>query len=308
MSARFRTALKPAAEAPPAAAPPAAPKPAKISAVLKELFATERIINKAGLDAWCGGASRDRLYAHVRERATEHWDRVANPRAAVRGAYQPLLEGYGSDSASDEDDAVRMSDRATAEAHVGRVCTYETTEGREYGRILKATASEIVLDRLSTAGGGVFVPHPVPVCPRSRNRVTYSRNVRLVEEAKPSPKASPLASSVASVGGAGSPPVTPPASPSSDALALKMATELAEVHKREIARLTAVEAEFLSLKAKLEAARLKRNEAVRAYKARAKKPAATAGAAAEPKSKDILDVFDFFPELVEELASEDPGL
>jgi hypothetical protein len=139
--------------------------------------------------------------------------------------------------------------------------------------------------------------------------VTYSRDVRLVEEAKPSPKASPKASPVASVGGAGSPPATPPkASPSAEVLALKMATELAEVHKREIARLTAVEAEFLSLKAKLEAARLKRNEAVRAYKARAKKPAATAGAAAEPKSKDILDVFDFFPELVEELASEDPGL
>ena len=88
-------------------------------------------------------------------------------------------------------------------------------------------------------------------------------------------------------------------------MALKLANDLAEVHKREIARLTAVEAEFLALQAKLETARVKRNEAVRAYKARAKKPAAAAGA--EPKSKDILDVFDFFPELVEELASEDPG-
>jgi len=290
--------------------PVAAPKPAKISAVLKELFAAESIATKAHLDAWCGGASRDRLYSYVKERAPEHWDRVADPKAATRGAYQPLLDGSASDTASmsDEDEAVRMSDRATVEAHVGHVCTYATAEGREYGRILKATASEIVLDRLSTAGGGVFVPHPVPVCPRSRNRVTYSRDVRLVEEAKPSPKASPKASPVASVGGAGSPPVTPPASPSSDALALKMATELAEVHKREIARLTAVEAEYLTLKSKLEAARVKRNEAVRAYKARAKKPAAAAGGAAvEPKSKEILDVFDFFPELVEELASEDPG-
>jgi len=292
---------------PPAAVPkPTGPKPAKISAVLKELFAAESITTKAHLDAWCGGASRDRLYSYVKERAPEHWAAVKDPKAATRGAYQPLLDGASASDAasmSDEDESIRLSDRATAEAHVGHVCTYETTEGREYGRILRATASEIVLDRLSTAGGGVFVPHPVPVCPRSRNRVTYSRDVRLVEEAKASPKASPVA------GGAGSPPVTPPASPSSEALALKMATELAEVHKREIARLTAVEAEFLSLKAKLEAARVKRNEAVRAYKARSKKPTATAGAGAgaEPKSKEIMDVFDFFPELVEELASEDPG-
>jgi hypothetical protein len=295
----------------PPAAPPkpvAAAKPAKISAVLKELFAAESIATKAHLDAWCGGASRDRLYSYVKERAPEHWDRVADPKAATRGAYQPLLDGTSASDAasmSDEDELVRMSDRATAEAHVGRVCTYDTAEGREYGRILRATASEIVLDRLSTAGGGVFVPHPVPVCPRSRNRVTYSRDVRLVEEAKAEAKASPAAS----VGGAGSPPATPAkTSPSAEALALKLAEELAEVHKREIARLTAVEAEYLALKAKLEAARVKRNEAVRAYKARAKKPTAAAGGgAAEPKSKDILDVFDFFPELVEELSSEDPG-
>lgn len=290
-----------------AAKPVAAPKPAKISAVLKELFAAESIATKAHLDAWCGGASRDRLYAHVRERAPEHWDRVADPKAATRGAYQPLLDGAApSDAASvsDEDELVRMSDRATAEAHIGCVCTYDTADGREYGRILKATASEIVLDRLSTAGGGVFVAHPIPVCPRSRNRVTYSRDVRLVEEAKPSPKASPSASPAS--------PTTPPkASPSAEALALKLANDLAEVHKREIARLTAVEAEYLALKSKMETARVKRNEAVRAYKARAKKPVAAAvggaGAPAEPKSKDILDVFDFFPELVEELAAEDPG-
>ena len=285
--------------------PVAVAKPAKISAVLKELFAAESIATKAHLDAWCGGASRDRLYSYVKERAPEHWGDVKDPKAATRGAYQPLLDGAASSDAasmSDEDELVRMSDRAMAEAHVGRVCTYDTTEGREYGRILKATASEIVLERLSTAGAGVFVSHPVPVCPRSRNRVTYSRDVRLVEEAKPSPKASPSASPA-------TPPATPPKpSPSAESLALKLAEDLAAVHKREIARLTAVEAEFLSLKAKLETARVKRNEAVRAYTARAKKPTAAAGGgAAEPKSKDILDVFDFFPELVEELASEDPA-
>jgi hypothetical protein len=85
---------------------------------------------------------------------------------------------------------------------------------------------------------------------------------------------------------------------------LKLAEELAEVHKREIARLTAVEAAYEALKAKMAATRLRQKEAHRAYVAR-KKAASAAGA--EPKGKEILDVFDFFPELVEELASEDPG-
>ncbi len=239
MSARFRLAPKPAAEATPkaapapAAAPPAAPKPAKISAVLKGLFATERITDKAGLDAWCGAANRRRLYALLREQAPEHWARVANPKAATRAAYQALLVGFGAaDSMSDEE----------------------------------------------------------------------------------APPASP-----APVGGAGSPPATPPASPAaaspsppataSEALALMMATDLAEVHKREIARLTAVEAEYEALKAKMAATKLRQKEAHRAYMARKKatQAAGGAGAPAEPKSKEILDVFDFFPELVEELASEDPG-
>jgi len=274
----------------------------KISTALKELFATESIKTKAHLDAWCGKASRARLYAYVQEQAPENWARVADPKAVTRGTYQSLLTGYGSDAASGSDEeepalGSRITNLAEAEARIGRVCTYVTTEGREYGRILRATASEIVLERLSTAGGGIFVLHPVPVCPRSRNHVTYSRDIRLVAER---PKSC-----------ACSPPATPPASPavsaapSPEALALKLAEELAEVHKREIARLTAVEAEFLSLKSKMEAARLKRNEAVRAYKARAKKSSGVPKAVEDTK-KDLMDVFDFFPELVEELASGDP--
>jgi hypothetical protein len=217
MSARFRLAHTPAADAAPKPAA-AAPKSAvKISTALKELFATESIKTKAHLDAWCGKGSRARLYAYVQEQAPENWHRVADPKAVTRGTYQSLLSGYSSDAAM-------------------------------------------------SCGG--------------------------------SPPATPPAS----------PPASPAvsAAPSPESLALKLAEELAEVHKREIARLTAVEAEFLSLKSKMEAARLKRNEAVRAYKARAKKSSGVPKAV-EDKNKSLMDVFDFFPELVEELASEDPA-
>lgn len=203
-----------------AVAPPAPAKPRKIRDVLKELFAAEAITDKARLDTWCGEPNRRKLYALLRERAPEHWEALANPKAAARATYQSLLAG--TEPASDE------------------------------------------------------------------------------EAAPASPKA---------MGGAGG--ESPPATLSPEALALKLAEELAEVHKREIARLTAVEAEFLSLKAKLEATKLRQKEAHRAYVARKKATLAAAvggaGAPAEPKSKDILDVFDFFPELVEELAAEDPG-
>ena len=80
------------------------------------------------------------------------------------------------------DTCIRISDRVTAEANIGAICTYNTTEGREYGRILRATATEIVLDRLCLTPTGDFAPHPVPVCPRSRNRVTMSRDIRIVAE------------------------------------------------------------------------------------------------------------------------------
>ena len=76
----------------------------------------------------------------------------------------------------------RISDKAMADASIGRICSYGTGEGREYGRICRVTASELVLDRLSLTEGR-FEPHPIPVCPSSRNRVTYlKRFVCLVEE------------------------------------------------------------------------------------------------------------------------------
>jgi len=329
MSASFRLAPKPAAAAtkpvaaanpkPVAAATAIVAKAPKISDIVKQLLAKEAITTKAHLDTWCGEAGRETLYAYVRVQAPEHWDRVVDPKAATRGAYQSLLAGYGDEasSASDEGEeafGARIRTCGEAEALIGKVCTYNTAEGREYGRILRATASEIILERLSMAGGGVFVLHPVPVCPRSRNHVAYSRKICLVAEPPKamggagSPPVTPLASPPASP--LASPPASPPASPAAaptpppEALALKLAEELVEAQRREIARLIAVEGEFLSLKTKLEVARLKRKEA---FKARAKRTDGAPKAAADgDKSKDIMDVFDFFPELVEELASEDP--
>jgi hypothetical protein len=96
---------------------------------------------------------------------------------------------------------------------------------------------------------------------------------------------------------------------------LKLAEELAEFHRREITRLAAAEAELLAVKAKAEIARLRRNEASRRSKAKGKATAVAVAAVAAvvgttPKdTKPILDVFDFFPELVEEAAKvveEDP--
>lgn len=82
--------------------------------------------------------------------------------------------------------SLRISDRATAEANIGGVCTYGTKDGREYGRILRVTATELVLERLHHTDKGDFVPHPVAECPRSRNRVTYqTRDVRLVHPPAP---------------------------------------------------------------------------------------------------------------------------
>jgi hypothetical protein len=234
MSSRFRLVLKSAAAATPTPVAAPATKAVKISTALKELFAANSITDRVDLDAWCGEANRSRLYAYLREQAPEHWARVSNPKAVTRATYQNLLTGYGEEakSASDEEKPVlssRISNRASAEALIGQICTYVTAEGREYGHILRATASEIILDRMSMTATGGFVPHSVPVCPRSRNRVTYSRDIRLVRGGA-KPKA--------------------PTSISAETLALKLAEELTAAQRREITRLGALEAELLDIKAK----------------------------------------------------------
>jgi hypothetical protein len=91
---------------------------------------------------------------------------------------------------------IRIHDRATAEANIGAVCTYNTADGREYGRILCATTSVVFLDRLCKTDTGVFAPHPIPICPRSKNNVTYSRLIQLVPEQAPVPSVVEIADPV----------------------------------------------------------------------------------------------------------------
>jgi hypothetical protein len=167
----------------------ASSKAKKISDVLKLLFATAGITDRAGLDAWCGKAGRERLYGYVATWAPEHWARVVDPKAATRGAYQTLLTGYGGD--------------------------------------------------MEAASPPASSSPPVP-------------------SSKESPPAAAL-----------SPPAAP-APPSAEERALKLAEELVKAHEREIARLALVEAEALVLKEKAEVARLKRNEASRKSKAKAR--------------------------------------
>ena len=97
------------------------------------------------------------------------------------------------EDATEPEPATRIIDRATAEAHIGRVCTYNTADGVEYGRITRATQTMVILTRLQQTADGAFIPHPVPVCPSSRNSVGYTRDIRLVPEdaAEPEPAAAP---------------------------------------------------------------------------------------------------------------------
>ena len=81
------------------------------------------------------------------------------------------------------DTRVRITDSAIAEAHIGAIVTYNTGDGPEYGRILRATPTQVALERLQLTDTGAFVSHPVPVCPRSRNVATYSRDIRIVRAA-----------------------------------------------------------------------------------------------------------------------------
>jgi len=89
----------------------------------------------------------------------------------------------------------RISDKAMADASIGRICSYGTGTGREYGRICRVTASELVLDRLSLTEGR-FEPHPVPVCPSSRNRVTYLKRIVCLVEPLPKAKAAACAEGI----------------------------------------------------------------------------------------------------------------
>jgi hypothetical protein len=68
-----------------------------IPATIDKLFKLENIRTRKELDMWCGGGkgqTRKKLYNYVKEFSPEHWARMVDPRARVRGHYETRLEGY----------------------------------------------------------------------------------------------------------------------------------------------------------------------------------------------------------------------
>jgi hypothetical protein len=50
--------------------------------------------SKNDLDDLCGNEGRQKFYIFVKRLAPEHWERIRNPKAAVRACYQTKLSGY----------------------------------------------------------------------------------------------------------------------------------------------------------------------------------------------------------------------
>jgi hypothetical protein len=76
---------------------------------------------------------------------------------------------------------MRIIDSEMANKYIGKVCGYDTSDGYEYGRIKYATASGIVIERLIKTGEGTFKEHPVAICPKSKNQITFKRFIKLIE-------------------------------------------------------------------------------------------------------------------------------
>jgi hypothetical protein len=77
--------------------------------------------------------------------------------------------------------SIRITSQQQAEAFIGEVITYSTKDGKEYGRIIRAVPSQVIVERLQRTSKG-FEPHPEPVCPRTKNAMTFDRKIELIEE------------------------------------------------------------------------------------------------------------------------------
>ena len=64
--------------------------------------------------------------------------------------------------------------------HVGAICTFKVRGVPSFGRILRATASGINVERLQRTESGSFLPHPETVCPVTRNQLTFTRDIRIL--------------------------------------------------------------------------------------------------------------------------------
>ena len=62
--------------------------------VIKRVLQIEKIETREQLKRWCGGSSKDKLYAYVKAFAPAHWDRIQDPKAYVRFYSQKMVSGY----------------------------------------------------------------------------------------------------------------------------------------------------------------------------------------------------------------------
>jgi hypothetical protein len=65
-----------------------------INEALNFILETENITTKEDLDKWCGHLKREKLYKYIKQLAPNHWDRLKEPKAYVRGYYEHKLIGY----------------------------------------------------------------------------------------------------------------------------------------------------------------------------------------------------------------------
>jgi hypothetical protein len=65
-----------------------------ITDAVKTIIRIAGIEDKTGLDNWCGGPRRTRMYDEVRGLAPAHYNRLEDPHASVRACYEAMLPGY----------------------------------------------------------------------------------------------------------------------------------------------------------------------------------------------------------------------
>ena len=66
----------------------------QIEEAVRIVFGIAGIEDKTGLDNWCLGEGRRKLYDWVQRLAPDHYNRLRTPENSVRACYEPMLPGY----------------------------------------------------------------------------------------------------------------------------------------------------------------------------------------------------------------------
>jgi hypothetical protein len=66
----------------------------KITQAVDLILEIENLNNKIEFEVWCGNKKRNKIYLYVQRLASEHWNKIKDPKAYVRGYYQTKLSGY----------------------------------------------------------------------------------------------------------------------------------------------------------------------------------------------------------------------